>query len=61
MKIGIVLFKVMSNNEGDKSIHWKGIVSPMALALFINLFLPTLFLLRSVNDILPGNLRRKAN
>jgi len=59
MKIGVALFKVMSNNEGDMSIHSKWIVSLMALALFTKLFLPTLFLLRSVNDILAGNLRKK--
>jgi len=59
MQSGVVFFSVISNSEGGMSIHSKAIDSQIDLALFIKLFRPTFLVLRSVNEILPGNLKKR--
>jgi len=43
----------------EQSVHSKGIDSQIFLARLMKLFLPILFLLRSVKPILPGNLKKR--
>jgi len=59
MQSGVVFFSVISNSEGGMSIHLKGIDSLIDLALFMRLFLPTFLVLRPVNEILPGNIKKR--
>jgi len=58
-KTGLCCFKVISKRVGDISSHSKGIVSQTVLALFTKLFLPTLSLLKSKNEMQTGNLKKK--
>jgi len=59
LQSGVVFFCVISKSEGGMSIHSKAIDSQIDLALFIKLFRPTFLVLRSVNEILPGNLKKR--